>query len=131
MNIKKPFSVCIVEDCYIQSTVLKKILETEGFNISGVYRSGEDLIENFETDQSDIYLMDIHLKGEMTGFDTANFIREKRSVPILFVTALNNDEVADKVAEVSHSSMHTKPIFKETFISSLNELVSANILQTA
>lgn len=128
--MERQINVCIIEDCYIQSTVLKKILESEGFRITGVYRSGEDLVENFDADQSDIYLMDIHLKGAMNGFDTANFIRTKRDVPILFVSALNNDEVADKVAAVTHSSMQTKPIFKDSFVASLNELVSNSLMTT-
>ncbi len=58
--------VLIVEDCHIQSTVVKKMLESENFSVTAVCRSGEEVLEQLKIDVPDIILMDIFINGDLT-----------------------------------------------------------------
>lgn len=127
--MNRQINICIVEDCFIQSVVLRKILESEGFIITDVYRSGEEVVENLNNNQADIFLMDINLKGEMNGFDVANYIRKKSDLPILFVSGFRSEEITHQAANITNSSVEIKPIFRETFIESLNSLIKTDDFQ--
>jgi CheY-like chemotaxis protein len=89
--------VIIVEDCLIQTTVLKKILENEDFEVVDVYRSGSEAIEGCRQVKPSIVLMDVFLEGDMNGFEIAEKIRETNLIPFVFITAIKNSEEHFKI----------------------------------
>ncbi len=62
--------VLIVEDCHIQSTVVKKMLESEAYTVTAVCRSGEEVLNQLKIDVPDIVLMDIFINGDLNGIET-------------------------------------------------------------
>lgn len=128
--MKNSSRVAIVEDCFIQSTVMKKIFESEGYDVLGMFQSGEDALKKSESKKPDLYIIDINLKGELNGFETATAIRQTTNIPIIFVTASNNKTMRDKAAQFSPSAMLIKPVFKNSLLSKVDELTGINIFNT-
>lgn len=122
--MKNSARIVIVEDCFIQSTVMKKIFESEGYDVIGMFKSGEDALSQFQTEKPDIYIMDINLKGELNGFETVNVVRQTSKIPVIFVSASNNEEILGKVDQFSPSAMLVKPVFKDSLLTKVDELTT-------
>ena len=104
--------VLIVEDCHIQSTVVKKMLESEAYTVTSVCRSGEEVLEQLKIDVPDIILMDIFINGDLNGIETMKIIRETHTMPVIFITALTKSELHDEALSMAPSDLLTKPISK-------------------
>jgi DNA-binding LytR/AlgR family response regulator len=85
MNQK--YKVLIVEDEILVATDIEESLESLGYSVQGVVDSGLKAIEAVEKQLPDLILMDINLKGEMTGIEAAKKITQKHDVPIIYLTA--------------------------------------------
>jgi len=114
--------VLIVEDCHIQSTVVKKMLESENFTVTAVCRSGQEVLDQLKIDVPDIILMDIFINGDINGIETMRIIRETQSMPVVFITALTKSELHDEALSMSPSDLLTKPISKADLLSSIKKL---------
>ena len=88
--------ILIVEDELIVSKDVESVLTGLGYNVVGVLASGEAAVEQADALQPDLILMDIKLKGEMTGIEAADLITEKMDVPVIFLTAYTDDSTIDK-----------------------------------
>jgi CheY-like chemotaxis protein len=117
--------VMIVEDCFVQSTVIKKMLESENFGITNVCRSGDEALKSVEKSVPDVILMDIYIEGEIDGIETVKQIREKFKIPVLFLTALNNNEITERIKGIQFSGLLTKPINKPELITSIQNILKS------
>ena len=94
------YKVLIVEDELLVAADIEESLEILGYKVIGSVASGEAAIKKVNEQLPDIILMDIMLKGNMTGIDAANAIRQKHDVPIVYLTA-NADIATIEKAKVS------------------------------
>lgn len=85
MNQK--YKILIVEDEIIVATDIEESLESLGYNVQATVDTGLKAIEAVEKELPDLVLMDINLKGEMTGIEAAKIITQKHDVPIIYLTA--------------------------------------------
>lgn len=81
------YKVLIVEDELLVSADIEESLEILGYTVVGAVATGKDAIASVEKQLPDVILMDIMLKGDMTGIEAANIIRKKHDVPIIYLTA--------------------------------------------
>lgn len=103
MKEDKLIKVLIIEDDSIISLVLREYFDKwGGYEVLDVVSDGESALEAFEQLTPDLLLVDIHLDGAMSGIDVVQKLKEKHSIPVLYVTADLSDEVIT-------SSMHTEP----------------------
>ena len=79
--------VLIVEDEILVATDIEESLQSLGYIVQKAVVTGKAALQEVEKSLPDIILMDIMLKGEMTGIETANLIRQKHDVPIIYLTA--------------------------------------------
>jgi DNA-binding response OmpR family regulator len=100
-------TVLLVEDEPSVGELVSSYLTRDGYRVIWV-RSGEDALIELERHQLRIVLLDIGLPG-MDGFDVCRAIRLKSKVPILMLTA--RDEEPDTVVglEVGADDYVTKP----------------------
>lgn len=82
--------VLIVEDEAITSLDLKLSLEDCGYEVVGVADTGLEAIGMATEKRPDVVLLDIQLKGDMTGIDVSEKI-SLLGIPVVFLTA-NYDE---------------------------------------
>ena len=99
--------VLIVEDEESYRDSLKFIFEREGFRVT-LAATGKQGIEAFERDGADVILLDLMLP-EVSGSDVFRVIRARSTVPIIMVTA--RDDQIDKIIglELGADDYVTKP----------------------
>ena len=102
-------SVLIVEDEVIIAKDLSLTLTKLGYTVAGLCISGEEAVLLAEEKNPDIIVMDIMLKGEMTGIDAAREINKKRDVPVVFLTAYSDEDTIRKTNASSAFGYLVKP----------------------
>ena len=94
MNQK--YKILIVEDEILVATDIEESLESLGYTVQGITDTGIKAIEAVEKELPDLVLMDINLKGEMTGIEAAKTITQKHDVPIIYLTANADIDTVNK-----------------------------------
>ena len=105
-------NVLVVEDENIVAKDIQQSLRKIGYNVVDVVSTGENAIASATEHKPDIVLMDIMLKGEMSGIDAAFQIREKLNIPIIFLTAYADESTFSKAKVTEPYGYIIKP-FKE------------------
>lgn len=114
-------NILVVEDENIVAKDLSKRLEKMGYNVVGIAGTGEKAIEKAFESEPDLILMDIMLKGDMTGIEAAKTIKEEIEVPVIFLTAYADESTLDKAKMAEPHGYILKP-FKEIDIQSNIEM---------
>ncbi len=78
--------VLIVEDEIITAAALRNELQDLGYSVCSLATSGEKAIKTAEQEKPDVVLMDIKLKGEIYGFETAREIHSRFGIKIIYMT---------------------------------------------
>jgi DNA-binding LytR/AlgR family response regulator len=117
MSIK----ILVTED---ESIVRKDIvtrLEKLGYNVVGTADTGQGAIDSARENSPDLALMDIMLKGDMTGIEAAAEIKTFLDIPIIFLTAYSDDKTLAKAKVTEPHGYLLKP-FKEIDVKRTIEL---------
>lgn len=88
--------ILIVEDETIVALDLKNTLTILGYDVVGMATSGLQAVEKAKKERPDLVLMDIILKGEMDGIQTARAIRSHLNIPIIFLTACVDEKTLQR-----------------------------------
>ena len=105
----KKTTILVVEDEFITGADLQSGLIDMGYNVPLVVDSGEDAVEQAELLRPDAILMDITLRGKMTGIEAAQAIRKKLDVPIIFLTAHSDDSTFQQAIKSEPFGFIIKP----------------------
>lgn len=100
--------ILIVEDDRLVLAGLANGLETCGYAVTKA-ATGEEAVARAEAVSPDLILMDICLPG-ISGTQAARRIREKRDVPIVFLSALDTEELVREAIDLGSISYLVKPI---------------------
>jgi DNA-binding LytR/AlgR family response regulator len=114
-------NILVVEDESIVAKDIQVCLKRLGYEVVAVVSSGEDAIEKAEALSPDLVMMDIMLKGEMSGIEAANIIRKSKSIPVIFLTAYTDRDTVDRAKESEPYGYIIKP-FKEIDIQTAIEI---------
>ena len=114
-------NILIVEDEMVIALNLKMQLESLLYNVIGIMNSGEKAIKKLEDVQPDLILMDNTLKGELDGIQTTEIIFQKYQIPILYITAQNDQSTMEKIKKSSAMGVLTKPLY----INDLHETIQS------
>lgn len=105
-------SVLVVEDESIVAKDIQQSLIKLGYNVVGTASTGEKALALANELRPDIILMDIMLKGPMSGIDTAAEIKKDLSIPVIFLTAYADESTLSKAKVTEPFGYIIKP-FKE------------------
>ncbi len=105
-------NILIVEDESIVAKDIAQSLKKLGYHVIDTVNSGEAAVLVADEKKPDLVLMDIMLKGEMSGIDAANFIHEKNNIPVIFLTAYADESTLSK-AKISEPYGYIIKPFKE------------------
>ncbi|UCF70928.1 MAG: sigma-54-dependent Fis family transcriptional regulator, partial [candidate division WOR-3 bacterium] len=115
-------NVLVVEDEKNQRTLLRRVLEKEGYDVEEA-ENGQEAAAKFEERTYDLVLLDQRLP-DTTGIEVLNKIRSMNPiVPVIIVTAFAN--VRDAVTAMKNGAFHylTKPVdIDELLLSMKNAL---------
>ncbi|HEY9205397.1 MAG TPA: response regulator [Candidatus Methanoperedens sp.] len=87
--------IMVVEDERIVAEDIMRCLQKLGYTVS-VASSGEKAIKDLEKNAADLVLMDIVLKGEKDGIETAGMISSNFKIPVVYLTAYSDKEILER-----------------------------------
>jgi len=109
MSIEQ-YKIQIVEDDEDIVEVLEDFLISMGHAITGSSSSGMDALNIAEKYHPDLVLMDIGLKGEINGIQTAKELKSLHNLPIVFVTGSFDNSTIEEAKEAEPMGYLIKPI---------------------
>ena len=109
---KEKISILIVEDDMIIAANLSIQLTSLGYEVTGILPRGEEAIVHVRENRPHILLMDINLKGELSGIETAKAIKKNNNISIIYLTANSDDATFNKAKETHPKAFITKPFNK-------------------
>jgi two-component system, cell cycle response regulator DivK len=122
----KKANVLVVEDDYINSLILMKILE-DRFNCS-LSVNAKEVLEKIEKDMFDVILMDINLGADsMDGEALMKIIKgDKRfkDIKIFAVTSYAMHGDKERFLKAGFDQYHPKPIRREEIISAIEDALN-------
>jgi len=104
-----PKKILIVEDEVITQRFLQDIFAQYETEVVGCFDNAGDVLTHIKELTCDMILMDINIKGPMDGIQLARKILEKHDLPIVFITAHNDDETVEETLELSPYGFICKP----------------------
>ena len=116
------YKIAFVEDEENLNSLIKTYLEHEGYEVTS-YLNGTDAIKDIDKNP-DLWILDIMLPGDISGYDIIKKIREKNDVvPVIFTSA--RDEQLDKIIglELGSDDYITKPYSPKELVLRVNNII--------
>lgn len=115
----------VVDDEYEVADIVKKMLESEGFEVTTAH-DGQEALEKLEEQQPDLILLDIMMPG-MDGWETLRAIKgdERFShIPVSMLTALPLTPEDTKSKPIDHIENYiVKPFTKQVLLHKINDIL--------
>jgi CheY-like chemotaxis protein len=105
--------ILVVEDENIIALDLRIRLNGLGYGVLAVAVSGEEAIEKVSELAPDLILMDIRLRGEMDGIEATQIIQARSDVPIVYLTALADEDTLRRAEATGAQGLIRKPFEDE------------------
>src|SRR5436305_1142528 len=86
--------ILIVEDEFVEANHIQSILEQAGFQVTGIARSVNIALGMLEADVPSLVVLDIFLKGSLTGIHLGNQLKEK-GIAFIFLSANSNRDTLE------------------------------------
>jgi len=102
--------ILVVEDEFIVAYELKTALEKMGFTVCDPVSTGMDAIESAERERPDCVLMDVSIKGDMDGIETARHLRARLGIRSVFLSGYPTEELVTRAADVRPIGFFVKPL---------------------
>lgn len=110
----KEINILIVEDESIVAMEIESYIKKLGYTVAGTCSNAQDTFNIIEKQSIDIILMDICIKGELDGVDTASMIKKNHPhIEIIFLTAHLDDYNVDRAIELNPTAYLSKPFNRE------------------
>ena len=113
--------ILLVEDNDTIVMGLKYLLEKENFEVKTV-KNLEETYKIAEKEKFNLYLLDINLP-DGNGFDICSKLKEKEDVPIIFLTARDDEKDIVKGLDIGADDYITKPFRNRELISRINNVL--------
>lgn len=111
----------IVEDEYIVAEDIKEIVRSLRYAVPAIASSGEEAMQKTAEVQPDLVLMDIRLRGEIDGIETAAAIWDRFHIPIIYLTAYADDNTIQR-AKIGEPFGYILKPFEERMLHSTIEM---------
>jgi DNA-binding LytR/AlgR family response regulator len=105
----EPIQILIVEDESIVAVDLAEELEMDGFAIAGIAADYEMALHLFNNKKVDVLLMDINIRGDKDGVETAARLMKIKQVPLIYLTAYSDAATVERVKQTSPAAFLIKP----------------------
>ncbi|WP_028559361.1 response regulator transcription factor [Paenibacillus pinihumi] len=116
----RSYQIAIVDDDIQIREIVEAYLQKEGYRTVSL-SSAEEAWELWKSDPPDMWILDIMLPG-MSGFDFCRHIRKEAEVPIIMISA--RDEEVDKILglELGSDDYLTKPFSPRELVARVKRL---------
>ncbi|MEZ4892503.1 MAG: response regulator transcription factor [Saprospiraceae bacterium] len=111
--------VLIVEDEPLIAEDIADSLTKNDYRVAGIAYSSEKALDLLYTRQPDIAILDINIKGSMTGIDLGHIINEKYKIPFVFLTSFGDKATVNEAIQTMPYGYVLKPFSDMELYSSL------------
>ena len=111
--------ILVVEDDPINAQTIKQDLVGLGYAVPRIAHSGPEAIARAHELQPALLLMDIDLGGEMDGVTVASIINKTLDIPTVYLTALHEEGLLERIPGTSAYGVLSKPIDDDTLHSTI------------
>lgn len=91
-----PVKILVVEDESIVALDIQHRLRGMGYEVVGPALTGPEALQMAERAMPDLVLMDIRLKGPLSGIETAEQLRARRDIPVVYLTAYTDQTTLER-----------------------------------
>lgn len=110
----KEINILIVEDESIVAMEIESYIKKLGYTVVDTCSNANDALTVISEEKIDIILMDICIKGELDGVETAVLIKKNHpDIEIIFLTAHLDDYNVDRAIEINPTAYLSKPFNRE------------------
>ncbi|RKZ54198.1 MAG: hybrid sensor histidine kinase/response regulator [Candidatus Parabeggiatoa sp. nov. 3] len=130
-NSKSSETILVVDDVRVTGEILLQFLKQKGFNVL-LADNGKLAIQMTQDRQPDLILLDIMMPGGISGFEVCQQLKSvesTRNIPVLFMTALNDNINKLKGFELGGADYITKPFQYDELFARVNAHLSIRKLQ--
>ncbi len=115
------YRICLVEDEKNLNNLIKSYLEREGYEVVQAFTGSEGYDLTSET--FDLWILDIMLGDNFSGYDIIKKLRDKSEVPVIFTSARDQD--LDKIIglELGSDDYVTKPYSPKELVLRVNNIL--------
>lgn len=125
------YKILIVEDEPIIADDLSISLEQVGYNVIGIASSANEALQMLESENADLALLDINIKGKDDGVSLAKRLKEIYDLPFIFITSYFDDATLLRVESAKPAAYIMKPFKEEEVLMNvklaLNKLNKQNV----
>ena len=117
------YNIVLVEDEKDLNDLIKLYLTKEGYNVIQFF-NGTDALNSIDIVNANLWILDIMLSDDVSGYDIIKKIREKNDVvPVIFTSARDKD--LDKIVglELGSDDYITKPFSPKELVLRVNNII--------
>jgi AmiR/NasT family two-component response regulator len=107
--------VLIAEDETIIRLDLKELLERAGFDVCAEARDGVEAVELARSEEPDVAVLDVKMP-RLDGIEAARRILDERPIPIVMLTAYEQEELVSRAVEAGVFGYLVKPFREQDLV---------------
>lgn len=109
----------VAEDETIIRLDLRGLLERSGFEVCAEARDGEEAIALARSERPDVAIMDVKMP-KLDGIEAARRILEERPIPIVLLTAYDQDDLVARAVEAGVFGYLVKPFRQQDILPAIH-----------
>ena len=116
--------ILVVEDQDSIRRMIEALVQARGYEVTAV-ASGTKAIDVAATEPPDLVLLDLMLPGQYDGFEVCRRLRHDpstRDVPVVIISALEDQESRTKAADAGATAYYTKPFSPIALLKEIDRL---------
>jgi len=119
-----PYNILVVDDNDMNLTLLSKILELEGYQVTTAL-NGMEAIRLAEQQMPDLAILDV-MMPDMNGYELCRKMRQPpfdKKIPIVMLTATSGDKDRQEALDAGANDVWNKPFDMDLFKRRIGELI--------
>jgi PAS domain S-box-containing protein/putative nucleotidyltransferase with HDIG domain len=121
--------IMVVEDEAVISMEIQDRLTKMGHSVCGTAASGEEAVSVATAKRPDLILMDVQLRGEVDGVQTAKQIRDLIEIPIIYLTAFADDRTVERAKLTQPFGYLIKPFSEKELYAAIEMALYKNSME--
>lgn len=117
---KVSLRIAIVEDEAIIARDMKQILEDAGHVVVRMFMVGEEAARKIPLLDLDLVLIDVYLRGLLSGIDVAELLMLYQNLPVVFVTGHTDPYIMKRIKYAGSSGLILKPFSTTSFLTTID-----------
>jgi CheY-like chemotaxis protein len=101
--------ILLVEDDDVIARVADWRLKNLGYTVCGRATTGAEAMELVVNAKPDLVLMDINIRGDVDGIETARMIKKGFNIPVIYVTSHSDGPTLERAKETQPDGFIVKP----------------------